>query len=58
MKEKTSKRKKVQLRDSISLLTSIYWLISRNENMEKSEFSVVKWSSRNKDFKDKKERED
>ena len=58
IKEKTSKRKKVQLRDSISLLTSIYWLISRNENMEKSEFSVVKWSSRNKGFKDKKERED
>ena len=30
MKEKTSKRNKVQLRDSISMLTSIYWLINRN----------------------------
>ena len=40
IKEKTSKRKKVQLRDSISLLTSIYWLISRNENMEKPLLSL------------------
>ena len=32
MKEKTSKRKKVQLRDSISMLTSIYWLININRN--------------------------
>ena len=30
MKEKTSKHKTVQLRDSISMLTSIYWLITRN----------------------------
>ena len=61
MKEKTSKRKNVQLRDSISMLTSIYWLISRNNRFKtwkNPNFSVVKWSSRNKGFKDKKERED
>ena len=61
MKEKTSKRKNVQLRDSISMLTSIYWLISKNNRFKtwkNPNFSVVKWSSRNKGFKDKKERED
>ena len=56
--KKTSKRKNVRLRESIGMFTSIYRLISRNNwlKMEKSEFAVVKWSSRNEGFEDKKRR--
>ena len=58
VEKKTSKRKSVRLRESIDMFTSIYRLISRNNwlKMEKSEFAVVKWSSKNEGFEDKKRR--
>ena len=58
VEKKTSKRKNVRLRESIGMFTSIYRLISRNNwlKMEKSEFAVVKWSSRNEGFEDEKRR--
>ena len=64
MKDKLSKRKNVQLRQSISMFNSIYRhpvpieKIAWGEKLEKSECWVVKWSSRNEGFEDKKEWEE